>query len=163
MEGVLIALITAATSIAVALIQATFALRVATLKEQPGQPAPVPPAPVSQATTLSPNRLWLVVSGILIVSNLVWQVYRPDESGYIIHLAAIPWSTCLLAYLRPIRWSYVAGVVTVLSVIPVMVTYLEGRDYYYADALGTLALVFSANAILAAGLAYIRQRKPTGT
>ena len=174
METVLLAIITAIVSITVALIQATVALRLARLKEQPVQPAPstvtsIPEQPVQPAASavtsipqvkpLSLNRSWLWIGGVLIVSNLLWQLYLSSESGYIIHLGAIPWCTCLLAYFRPIRWGYVAGVVTLVSALPVVTTYLLG-NYYRQDILSILAFLFVINAILAAGIAYLRQRNP---
>ena len=88
---------------------------------------------------------------------MLWQVVRPYESGYIIHFAAIPWCTGLLAYFRPIRWTYVAGVVTLLSLIPVLTASFIGYSYA-SSVISTVALVFTANAVIAAGIAYQRQR-----
>lgn len=170
-SSVLIAIVTAVTSITVALIQVNSAFRLARLKEQPiqqsgraattkhAQQATHTATSISQVKPLSLNRTWLWIGGILIVSNLLWQLFLPDESGYIIHLGAIPWCTCLLAYFRPIRWGYVAGVVTVISVIPVITTYLLGR-YYDQYYLPILAFLFVVNAIVAAGIAYFIQRNP---
>lgn len=185
MEAVIIAITTAIVSISVALIQAVSALKIAGIKAQPTQEAaptnrPVTPdkapnlsraqptqkavplnRPVTSDRALNLSRTWLWVTGILIVSNFLWQVLRPEESGYMIHLVAIPWCTGLLAYFRPIRWAYVAGVVTLLSIASV-VTARFTIPYYYDDptAISILALVFAANAVVAAGIAYIRQRGP---
>jgi len=95
--------------------------------------------------------------GILIISNFLWQLYLPDQSGYIVHLGAIPWCTCLLAYFRPIRWGYVAGVVTLISSISVAFPYWRGV-YISQNYFPVLAFLFVLNAILAAGIAYLRQR-----
>lgn len=166
MEAVIIAVITAIVSITVALIQAVSALRIASIKAQPTQDTlptsrPVAPHKVLTPKILASSRTWWWVTGILIVSNFLWQVLLPRESGYLIHLAAIPWCTCLLAYFRPIRWAYVAGVITLLSIIPIVTAYfLVGAYYYDINGLRIVSLVFAANAILAAGLAYQRQREP---
>lgn len=156
-SSVLIAIITAAASIIIAFIQATVSLRAAKLKEPPIQPSVVSVQPRAPIKTLSANRTWLWIGSILVISNFLWQVYLPDESGYIVHLGAIPWCTCLLAYFRPIRWGYVAGVVTLISVFAIVTPFLRGGyiNQYY---LPILALLFVVNAILAAGIAYLRQR-----
>jgi len=162
METVLVAIITAIVSITVALIQASLALRLARLKEQPVQQAASVVTPTPQVKPLSLDRLWLWISGMLIASNLLWQLYLPNESSFIIHLGAIPWCTCLLAYFRPIRWGYVAGVVTLISIIAVVTFYLVGGNHEL-NVLRILAFLFIFNAILAAGIAYLRQRNPART
>ncbi len=158
-SSVLIAIVTAITSIIVAVIQATTSLRVTRLKEPSVQPNAVPMqeagAPVK---TLSANRTWLWVVSILVISNFLWQIYLPDGSGYAVPLGAIPWCTCLLAYFRPIRWGYVAGVVTLINVFAVVTIVLlpgEPPSLHYSSI---LAFLFVGNAILAAGIAYLRQR-----
>jgi hypothetical protein len=157
-SGVLIAIVTAIASIIVAFIQATTSLRVTRLKEPPVQPSVVPVQPGVPVKTLSANRTWFWIGSILVVSNFLWPLYLHDESGYIVPLGAIPWCTCLLAYFRPIRWGYVAGVVTLINVFAVVNAFLYfGGDisqYYAPD----LAFLFVFNAILAAGIAYLRQR-----
>ena len=180
MEAVIVAIITAIASISVALIEAVSALKIAGIKAQPA-PEPVSitgagtaaqelnssPAQPFQETVpanrrrdqaISPDRTWLWVTGILVISNFLWQVFRPYESGYMIHLAAIPWCTGLLAYFRPIRWTYVAGVVTLLSLIPVLSAYFIVGHSYDSTVIPILAIVFTANAVVAAGIAYQRQR-----
>ena len=159
MEAVIIAVITAIVSISVALIQAVSAFRIASLKAQPAQETIPTNKPVTPGKALTLSRTWLWVTGILIVSNFLWQVFFPLQSGQIIHLAAIPWCTCLLAYFRPIRWGYVAGVITLLSIIPVVTAYFTIGSYYYdITALPLLSLIFAANAVLATGIAYQRLR-----
>jgi hypothetical protein len=155
--SVLIAIVAAAASIIVASIQATVSLKATRLKEPPAQSNVVSVQPSTPVKTLSANRTWLWIGSILVISNFFWQIYLPDESGYIVHLGAIPWCTCLLAYFRPIRWGYVAGVVTLISLISVVTPTLRGGyiDQYY---LPILAFLFVINAVLAAGIAYIRQR-----
>jgi hypothetical protein len=180
MEAVIVAIITAIASISVALIEAVSALKIAGIKAQPA-PEPVSinrlgtsakalntipaqpfqetvPANRRRAQAVSPNRTWLWVSGLLVISNLLWQVVLPYESGYVIHLAAIPWCTGLLAYFRPIRWTYVAGVVTLLSLIPVLTASFIVGHSYDSTVIPILAFVFTANAVVAAGIAYQRQR-----
>ena len=139
------------------MIQATTSLKVTRMKEVPVQPSAVSIQPRVPDKTISANRIWLWIGGILVISNFLWQLYLPDQSGYIVHLGAIPWCTCLLAYFRPIRWGYVAGVVTLISTIAVVVPYLFG-GYISQYYLPILAFLFVANAILAAGIAYLRQR-----
>jgi hypothetical protein len=156
-SSVLIAIVTATASIIVAFIQATTSLRVTRLKEPPVQPSAVSVQPSTPVKTLSANRTWLWIGSILVISNYLWQLYLPYESGFIIFLGAIPWCTCLLAYFRPIRWGYVAGVVTLISVISLVSPYLNG-GYFSQDYFPILAFLFVVNAILAAGIAYLRQK-----
>lgn len=181
MEAVIVAIITAIASISVALIEAVSALKVASIRAQPTpepvstnrpgtpdkalKPSLAPPFQETVSTNrrrdeaISPIRTWLWVTGILVISNFFWQVVRPIESGYVIHLAAIPWCTGLLAYFRPIRWTYVAGVVTLLSLIPVLTaSFTVGSYYYDSTVIPILAFVFTANAVVATGIAYQRQR-----
>ncbi|HLO17919.1 MAG TPA: hypothetical protein VK206_24025 [Anaerolineales bacterium] len=157
-SSVLIAIITAITSIVVAVIQMTVSLRVARLKEPPVQPGAVPVQPGSPVKTLSANRTWLWIGSILVISNFLWPLYLHDESGYIVPLGAIPWCTCLLAYFRPIRWGYVAGVVTLINVFAVVSAYLHfgGDISQFFEPI--FSFPFVINAILAAGIAYLRQR-----
>lgn len=157
MESVTIALITAVGSIIVALIQASSAVRLARMKEQPAQQTAVEVKAVPQLIIVSPASLWLWVSGILVVSALTWQILMPWEAPQIIHLGTIPWVTCLLAYFRPIRWGFVAGIVTLLSVITVISYFIIGASYT-DDDLFLLSLVFTVNAILASGIAYWRSK-----
>ena len=162
-SSVLIAIVTAITSIVVAVIQMTASLRVARLKEPPVQPSAVPIQPNAPVGTISANRTWLWVVSILVISNFLWQIYLPDGSGYAVPLGAIPWCTCLLAYFRPIRWGYVAGVVTLINVFAVVTVVLlpgEPPSLHYGSI---LALLFVGNAILAAGIAYLRQRNSATT
>lgn len=161
-SSVIIAIVTAITSIVVAFIQATTSLKAARLKEPPVQPGAVPVQLISPIQTLSANRTWLWIGGLLVISNILWQVFLPEVSGYIVHLGAIPWCTCLLAFFRPIRWAYIAGVVTLFSLIAVVTPYLLG-GYINRDYLPILAFLFIFNAILAAGIAYLRQRNPAKT
>ena len=167
METVLVAIITAIVSITVALIQASLALKLARLKEPPVQQAASAVTTIPEVKPLSLDRSWLWIGGMLIVSNMIWQLnfksfYPYNISSFIIHLGAIPWCTCLLAYFRPIRWGYVAGVVTLISIIAIMTSSLVGRNYELND-LRILAFLFTVNAILAAGIAYLRQRNPART
>jgi len=156
-SSVLIAIVTAIASIIVAFIQATTSLRVTRLKEPPVQPSAVSVQPSAPVKTLSANRTWLLMGSILVITNFLWQLYLPDDSGDIVPLGAIPWCTCLLAYFRPIRWGYVAGVVTLINVFAVVAPSLS-QGGISQDYLPILAFLFVVNAILAAGIAYLRQR-----
>ncbi|HSD82578.1 MAG TPA: hypothetical protein VLG46_01895 [Anaerolineae bacterium] len=162
-SSVLIAIVTAITSLMIALIQATVSLRVARAKEPPVQPIAVPVVPVQSSApvkTLSANRTWLWIGSLLVISNFLWPLYLNDESGYLVPLGAIPWCTCLLAYFRPIRWGYVAGVVTLINLFAVVSAYLHfgGDIRQFFEPI--FSFPFVINAILAAGIAYLRQRNP---
>jgi hypothetical protein len=161
-SSVLIAIVTAITSIIVALIQATASLRVNRLKEPRVQPSALSVQPDAPVKISSSNHTWLWIGSILVISNFLWPLYFRDESGYIVPLGAIPWCTCLLAYFRPIRWGYVAGVVTLINVFAVVNPYLHG-GYISQDYLPSLAFLFVVNAFLAAGIAYLRQRNSATT
>ncbi len=52
--------------------------------------------------------------------------------------------------------------VTLLSVIAVAMPFLLG-GYYQANDISTLSLIFAINAILVAGIAYLRQRNFAAT
>ena len=157
-SSVLIAMITAITSIVVAVIQMTVSLRVARLKEPPAQSSAISVQTSAPVKALSANRTWLWIVSLLVISNFLWQVYLPDESGLAVPLGAIPWCTCLLAYFRPIRWGYVAGVVTLINVFAVVTVVLLPGEPPSLQYSSILAFLFVGNAILAAGIAYLRQR-----
>lgn len=165
-SSILIAIVTAITSIMIALIQATVSLRVARAKEPPVQPIAVPIVPVQSSApvkTLSANRTWLWIGSLLVISNFLWPLYLSDESGYLVPLGAIPWCTCLLAYFRPIRWAYIAGVVTLINAISLAILYIKAQGWYVDLDLTTVSLFYIANAVLAAGIGYLRQRNSTTT
>jgi len=157
-SSVLIAIVTAITSIMVALIQATTSLRVTRLKEPPVQPSAVSVGPNAPNKTLSANRTWLWIGGILVISNFLWQLYFGDALAILFEFEATLWGTCLLAYFQPIRWAYIAGVVTLINAISLVILYIQSQGWYVDLDLTTVSFFYIANAILAAGIGYLRQR-----
>jgi len=157
-SSVLIAIVTAITSIIVALIQATTSLRVTRLKEPPVQPSAVSVEPSAPTKMLSANRTWLWIGGILVISNFLWQLYFGDALAILFEFGATLWGTCLLAYFRPIRWAYIAGVVTLINAISLVILYIQSQGWYVDLDLTTVSFFYIANAILAAGIGYLRQR-----
>ena len=155
-SSVIIALVTAVTSIIVAFIQATTSLRVTRLKEPPVQPSVVPMQPGAPVKTLFANRTWLWIGSILVITNQLWQLYLGTYLAGFLQFGATLWCTCLLSYFRPIRWAYVAGLVTLMHAIPLIIIYLQGG--WNALDLSAGSLFYIANAILAAGIAYLSQR-----
>ena len=162
-SSVIIALVTAATSITVAFIQATTSLRVTRLKEPPVQSSAVSVQPGAPVKTLSANRTWLWIGSILVISNFLWQLYLGTVEGILFEFGAALWCTCLLAYFRPIRWAYVAGVVTLINAISLVIIYLQSQGSYVDLNLTTVSLFYIANAVLASGIAYLRQRNSPTT
>ena len=69
----------------------------------------------------------------------------------------------LLTYFRPIRWAYVAGVVTLINAISLVIIYIQSRGWYVDLNLTTVSLFYIANAVLASGIAYLRQRNSATT
>lgn len=161
--SVLIAIITAITSIVVAVIQMTVSLRVARLKEPTVQPSPVSVQPSAPVKTLSANRTWLWIGSILVITNFLWQLYLGDVLAILFEFGATLWCTCLLAYFRPIRWAYIAAVVTLINAISVAILYIQAQGWYVELDLTTVAFFYIANAILAAGIGYLRQRNSAMT
>jgi hypothetical protein len=157
-SSVLIAIVTAIASIIVAFIQATTSLRVTRLKEPPVQPSAVPVQPGAPVKTLSANRTWLWVVSILVITNFLWQLYFGDVSAGLFEFGATLWCTCLLAYFRPIRWAYIAGVVTLINAISLAIVYIQAQGWYVDLDLTVVSFFYIANAVLAAGIGYLRQR-----
>jgi len=100
-SSVLIAIVTAITSIMVALIQATTSLRVTRLKEPPVQPSAVSVEPSAPTKTLSATRTWLWIGGILVISNFLWQLYFGNALAILFEFGATLWGTCLLPTFGP--------------------------------------------------------------
>ena len=157
-SSVIIALITAVTSIIVAFIQATTSLRVTRLKEPPVQPSAVSVQPRVPDKTLSANRTWLWIGSILVITNFLWQLFFGNALAILFEFGATLWCTCLLAYFRPIRWAYIAGVVTLINAISLVILYIQSKGWYVDLDLTTVSFFYIANAVLAAGIAYLRQR-----
>ena len=157
-SSVLIAIVTAVASIIIALIQATASLRVSRLKEPPVQSSTVSVQPGITVKALSANRTWLWIGGILVISNFLWQLYFGDALAILFEFGATLWGTCLLAYFRPIRWPYIAGVVTLINAISLVILYIQSQGWYVDLDLTTVSFFYIANAILAAGIGYLRQR-----
>lgn len=157
-SSVLIAIVTAITSIIVAAIQATTSLRVNRLKEPSVQSSAVPVQSGTLVKTLSANRTWLWVGSILVITNFLWQLFVGDVSAILFEFGATLWCTCLLAYFRPIRWAYIAGVVTLINAISLAILYIKAQGWYVDLDLTTVSFFYIANAILAGGIGYLRQR-----
>ena len=160
-SSVIIALVTASASIIVAFIQATASLRVTRPKEPPIQSSTVSIQPHAPVKALSANRTWLWIGTILVITNFLWQLYFGDVLAILFEFGATLWCTCLLAYFRPIRWAYVAGVVTLINAISLAILYIQAQGWYVDLDLTAVAFFYTANAILAAGIAYLRQRNST--
>jgi hypothetical protein len=157
-SSVIIAIVTAIASIIVASIQATASLRGNRLKESPVQSSAVPMQAGEPVKTLSANRTWLWIVSMLVITNFLWQLYYGDISAILFEFGATLWCTCLLAYFRPIRWAYVAGVVTLINAISLAILYIQAQGWYVDLDLTVAAIFYIANAILAAGIAYLSQR-----
>ena len=160
-SSVIIAIVTAIASIIVASIQATASLRVTRLKESPVQSSAVPMQAGAPVKTLSANRAWLWIVSILVITNFLWQLYFGDVSAILFEFGATLWCTCLLAYFRPIRWAYIAGVVTLINAISLAILYIQSQGWYVDLDLTTVSFFYIANTILAVGIAYLRQRNST--
>ena len=162
-SSVLIAIVTAVASIIIALIQATASLRVTKLKEPLVQPNAVSVQPRVPVKTLSANRTWLWIGSILVITNFLWQLFFGNVLAIFFEFGATLWCTCLLAYFRPIRWPYIAGVVTLINAISLAILYIQSQGWYVDLDLTTVSFFYIANAILAAGIAYLRQRNSATT
>jgi hypothetical protein len=156
--SIVVAIVTAIASISAALIQAASTIRVAKIKELSPQAQPARVTPPSEVVNETHSQAWWWVIGLLVATNFLWINFLENEAPNIIHLGAIPWCTCLLAYFRPLRWGYVAGIVTSISLIAVFGFLFLGGTYLDSE-ISQLALLFVANSTLAAGIAYFRQPK----
>ena len=170
MEAIIAAAITAIASVVIALIQAgTTQKQARLLRKQQSRKAPTEAAPtilpeapsttqpVPRLEAHSVSRTWLWVGGIVIGSIFLYAILLPDQAEDITHWGVIPWSTCLLAFFRPTRWGYVAAIVTLLHGIAILSEYLIGGWYDGSD-IPTFSLIFIGNAVIAAGIAFLRQR-----
>ena len=158
-SSVIAAIIAGITSIVVALIQMTTSLRVASPKRLQAQPSVVPVEPKASVSVKMPDsyHTWLWIGGILVVSNILVQLYIGSPfSGYL-QFGAVLWCTCLLAYFRPIRWAYVAGAVALLNLSSILMSTLQSR-VWNNDDLARASIFYMGNAILATGIAYLRMR-----
>ena len=176
MEAIIAAAITAIASIIVALIQAKSAQKQAKLlRESSTREITKTPSHVTDKEMpvmsrafcphwllfLVRSRLWWWVSAVIIViiGNYFIREFVPwEKSDYLIYLGVIPLYTFLLAYLRPIRWGYVAAFVTLLVAITIIGEYISGGWYDESD-MPIFALIFIGNSFIAAGIAYWRQHK----
>jgi len=104
------------------------------------------------------NRTWLWIGSILVISNFFWQLYIGTYLASFFEFGAALWCTCLLACFRPIRWGYVAEVVTLINSITLIIIYIQSQSEWIDLNLATLSLFYTGNAILAASIAYLRQR-----
>lgn len=152
MESIVVAVITAGTSIIVAIIQ--------TRREDAGKPnAGTERARegASQSAWRSARdegeAIWLWVGGLMLVANGAVLAALPEVGPYIVHLGSVPWASSILAWTRPIKFGYAAAFVTLVSLAAVGTYYVVGGGYIASDV-PILALVFSANAVLAGGLAF---------
>ena len=158
MEAIIAAAITAIASVIVALIQATSAQKQARLlRKQSSQKAPARAKPTPHPEAPARNRTWWWVGGIVVGSIFLYAILLPDQAEHITHWGVIPWSTCLLAYFRPTRWGYVATLVTLLHGIAILSEYMIGGWYEESD-IPIFALIFIGNTVVAAGIAFLRQR-----
>lgn len=155
--SILAAVVTGLAAIVAAVIQAVSAVRVARIKEGDAQAEPAAVRPRLQTTAAAHSHAWWWIGGILVVTNFLWIIILGKNAPFVIHLGAIPWCTCLLAYFRPLRWGYVASIVTLVSAIAVLSYFLLGESYEESDV-AILALLFIANSILAAGISFFAQR-----
>jgi hypothetical protein len=156
--SIVVAIVTGIASISAAVIQAVSSVRIAKIKEVSPQAQPARVIPPSERVNETHSPAWWWIIGILIATNVLWIVFLENEAPNVIHLGAIPWCTCLLAYFRPLRWGYVAGLVTSVSLVAVFSFLFLGGTYSDSE-ISQLALLFVANAILAAGIAHFRQPK----
>ena len=155
--SIVVAIITGIAAIIAAVIQTVSAIQIARIKELGVHANPANAAVRSPTVSETHNRAWWWISGILIVTNFLWIILLGYDAPNVIHLGAIPWCTCLLAYFRPIRWAYVAGNVTFVSITAVFSFLLLGGSYFDSE-IPSLAMLFVANSIVAAGIAFFRQR-----
>ncbi len=156
-SSIFIAIITAITSIVVAVLQMTASLRIARLKELPVQPNVAPEQPTASMKTVTPYRTWFWIGSILVISNIIWLLWLGTEMATPVQFAGVLWCTCLLAYFRPIRWAYVAGVVTLINAISLFTSYLQIGPWNSEDIV-FVSVFYVGNAILATGIAYISMR-----
>ena len=155
--SIVVAIITGIVSISAAVIQAVSAIQESQGVERNSIPKlNLPTTTRSQTVTETHSRAWWWMIGILVSTNFLWIIALEYDAPNVIHFGAIPWCTCLLAYFRPIRWGYVAGIVTLVSFIAVFSFLLLGGDYSDSEV-SQLVLLFVANSVLAAGIAYFRQ------
>ena len=159
-SSVLVAIITAITSIIVALIQMTASLKVASLKTPPAQPAVVAGPPQVPVSRSSPYRAWQWIGTILVVSNILWLAILGTLVSYPLQFGAVLWCTCLLAYFRPIPWPYVAGAVTLFNMIWLLASYLQVGAWRSEDLVMASGF-YLVNAIVATLIAYLRMRNQT--
>ena len=158
-SSVIVAIIAGITSIAVALIQMTTSLRVASPKKITAQPNVVPvEADVSAPVKMqNANRTWLWTGSILVASNILVQLYIGSPySGYM-QFGAVLWCTCLLAYFRPIRWTYVAGAVALINLTSILMSTIQS-GFWNSEDLSQASIFYIGNAIVATGIAYLRMR-----
>ncbi len=160
-SSVIVAIIAGITSIAVALIQMTTSLRMAGPKKSQVQvkadAVPVEAQVSAPERVTGSYRAWLVSGAILLVTNILAQLYlRSPYSGFLQFGSAL-WCTCLLAYFRPIRWAYVAGAVALINLASILMSTLQSGAWNNAD-LTRASIFYMGNAIVATGIAFFRMR-----
>lgn len=155
-SSIIIALITAITSITVAIIQSTVSLRVAASKEPSTRNNIAPKQTATATNKLSPGRMWLWIGIILIISNIVILFILGTYLSFTYHFGAVLWCTCLLAYFQPIRWAYVAGIVALINIIWMVASFIEIGQWRTED-LVLASTLYLVNTILATGIAYVRR------
>src|SRR5512134_3460374 len=98
--SIVVAIVTGIASISAAVIQAVSSVRIAKIKEVSPQAQPARVITPSERVNETHSPVWWWIIGILIATNVLWIVFLENEAPNVIHLGAIPWCTCLLAYFR---------------------------------------------------------------
>jgi hypothetical protein len=163
LEAIIAACITAVASVIVALIQASSSQKQKRqIRKQSTRKGATIEESVPHQEAPARNRIWLWVGGIVVGSIFLYAIILPEQAEHITHWGAIPWGTCLLAYFRPIRWGYVAALVTLFHGIAILSEYMIGGWYEESD-IPVFSLIFIGNAVFAAGIAFLRERSYTAS
>ena len=181
MEAIIVAVITAITSIIVAIIQAR------SVQEQTkilrDKPLPPTSAPISETEQVAPeaspqikskivfvpplsaekftgrfDRIWWLVGSIIAVEAIIFGIVDADLTPIVNSLVLIPLATCLLSFFRPVLWGYAAVFVAFLQGASFL-GYIIGSGGLWGGDLQSMALIYIANAGICVFISVTRLRR----
>lgn len=180
MGAIIVAIITAITSIIVALIHAVSSQKVARisreqeLKKTPTStqkieqiapkfdiepiPSPIPYIKISRGRSY---RVWWLVVIFITVESIIVRIFSDAPAFFLYNQMLIFLATCILSLIRPIFWGYAAFFVTLLQGIN-YINSTVGLPYPIIidrENIPILALIFIGNAGICALISFLRLRR----
>ena len=168
---IVVAAITAVSSIAVAVIHASSSVTQARIAREQSSRAPQVSNQPAETPTISsaheprgpatkiPRQWWYVSIIVAMLGILLPSAQNDDDAAVLVLIVIIPSSVLLLSLLWPITWMYVAAFVTVLDAAALVGSILEYPDFTFGETeIRVLMVAYIGSIIVCTGVAYVRGR-----